>query len=300
MEHDWFVATALAVRDQRGRPLDGRDAPHLSRRPQARLLLLARIPDRAPAVRRAVQPRHHRRRARGAARSRRRPRSPAQARARRRARQRRPRPARRLLHGEHGDARHPRARLRHPLRPRHLPPGDQGRLAARAAGGLAVRRQSVGVRAAGGHVHRRLRRPRRDRRERGRHVALGVGAGRERERGGVRHADHRLARQARQHAAAVVGARDGPDPPRRLQPRRPRRRARRPRARRVDLARALSERRHRGRAGAAAAPGILLRLGVAAGPRCAATRRSTASSRRSPTTWRSSSTTRIRRSPSRS
>ena len=38
----------------------------------------------------------------------------------------------------------------------------------------------------------------------------------------------------------------------------------------------------------APAPGILLRLGVAAGPRCGGTRRSMASSRRLPTTSRSS------------
>ena len=40
----------------------------------------------------------------------------------------------------------------------------------------------------------------------------------------LRHADRRLARPARQHAAAVVGARGRPDPARRLQPRRPCRR----------------------------------------------------------------------------
>ena len=40
----------------------------------------------------------------------------------RRARQRRPRPARRLLPRLDGHARHPRLRLRHPLRVRHLPP----------------------------------------------------------------------------------------------------------------------------------------------------------------------------------
>ena len=46
-------------------------------------------------------------------------------------------------------------------------------------------------------------------------------------RGRLRHADRRLARAARQHAAAVVGARGRPDAPRRLQPRRLRGRGRR-------------------------------------------------------------------------
>ena len=56
----------------------------------------------------------------------------------------------------------PGPRLRHPLRPRHLPPGAAGRLAARIARGLALLRQSVGVRASGGRVHDRLRRHRRE------------------------------------------------------------------------------------------------------------------------------------------
>ena len=48
-------------------------------------------------------------------------------------RQRRARPARRLLHGLARDAEHPRHRLRHPLRVRHLRSGDSRRLAGRAA-----------------------------------------------------------------------------------------------------------------------------------------------------------------------
>ena len=48
--------------------------------------------------------------------ARRRLRRDRRARARRGARQWRPRPARRLLHGEHGDRRRPGLRLRHPLR----------------------------------------------------------------------------------------------------------------------------------------------------------------------------------------
>jgi hypothetical protein len=46
-----------------------------------------------------------------------------------RARQRRPRPARGLLHGLAGHAADPGDRLRHPLRVRHLRPGDRRRLA---------------------------------------------------------------------------------------------------------------------------------------------------------------------------
>ena len=65
-----------------------------------------------------------------------------------------------------------------------------------------------------------------------------------------------------------------------------------------DHPRALSGRRHAGRPGAAAAPGVLLLLGLAAGPpapaHAAVRRRSTTC----PTRWRSSSTTPIRRSPS--
>ena len=82
------------------------------------------------------------------------------ARARRRARQWRPRPARRLLHGEHGDARRARLRLRHPLRLRHVPPGDPRRQAGRAARDLArrtaIRGSSSGREAA---YDDRLRRP---------------------------------------------------------------------------------------------------------------------------------------------
>ncbi len=48
----------------------------------------------------------------------------------------------------------PAHRLRHPLRPRHLPAGAEGRLAARASRGLAVLRQPVGVRAPGGQLPR--------------------------------------------------------------------------------------------------------------------------------------------------
>ena len=96
--------------------------------------------------------------------------------------------------------------------------------------------------------------------------ALRLAAGRERQCDRLRHAARRLARPPRQYAAAVVGAGDGPAAPRGLQSRRPRRRAGRPRAAGGDLARALPERRNGCRPRAAAAAGVLLRLGVAAGP----------------------------------
>ena len=84
---------------------------------------------------------------------------------------------------------------------------------------------------------------------------------------GLRHADRRLARPPRQHAATVVGARRRSAEARRLQRRRLHRRPFGHRARRGDLQGALSERRDPGRPGAAAAAGIFLRLGLAARPR---------------------------------
>ena len=83
--------------------------------------------------------------------------------------------------------------------------------------------------------------------------------------GRLRYADRRLARPARQRAAAVVGARARSAQARCLQHRRLSRRQRRAGARRVDLQIPLSERRERGGTRTAAAPGIFLRLGVAAG-----------------------------------
>ena len=68
--------------------------------------------------------------------------------------------------------RHPRARLRHPLRSRPVPPGHPGRLAARISRGLADLRQSVGVRPARVPAHHRLRRLGRNAGRRGRHDML--------------------------------------------------------------------------------------------------------------------------------
>ena len=83
--------------------------------------------------------------------ARRRSRRAAPDRARRGARQWRPRPARRLLHGQHGDAVDRRARLRHSLRPRPVPAGHPGRLAAgsipRTGCRSAIRGSSSGPRS---------------------------------------------------------------------------------------------------------------------------------------------------------
>ena len=70
------------------------------------------------------------------------------------ARQRRPRAARRLLPRLAGDARDPGDRLRHPLRVRHLRPGDPRRLAGRDDRQVAAPRQPVGDPAARDRVPR--------------------------------------------------------------------------------------------------------------------------------------------------
>ena len=115
-------------------------------------------------------------------------------------------------------------------------------------------------------------------------------------RGGrLRHADRRLARPPREHAAAVVGARARSAQARRLQRRRLHRRARRRGARRSDLQGALSERRDAGGPGTAAAAGVFLRLRLAARSR-APPRQAIATSARSATRSPSSSTTPIPRS----
>ena len=227
----------------------------------------------------------------GAEAARRRLRRDRRARARRGARQRRPRSARRLLHGEHGDRRHPGLRLRHPLPPRPVPPGDPRRLAGRAARDLARARQPLGVRPARGGLRDRLRRPGRVPRAERRQRTLRLASRGEGEGHRLRHADRRLARRPGQHAAAVEGRPDRPDPARRLQRRRPRRRL--AESNRADaLTRVLypADTSRRG-PGAAAAAGILLLLGLAAGhpaPARAAVRHASTTS---PTRSRSSSTT---------
>ena len=112
---------------------DRRCLPRLRpvRAEQAGLLSLPRISDRSAPVRRDEQSRPRRDHARRLEEPRRRPRRCGGRRARRGARQRRARSARRLLHGEHGQHRHPGDRLRHPLRSRAVPPDLRGRMAAR-------------------------------------------------------------------------------------------------------------------------------------------------------------------------
>ncbi len=120
--------------------------------PEARLLPVAGIPHRPAAGGRAGQSRRRQAVLRGAGGSGRQPERAADLRAGCGAGEWRSRPARRLLHGEHGDARHPGLRLRHPLRPRAVPAGHPQRLAAGISGGVALLRQPVGVRAAGRHL----------------------------------------------------------------------------------------------------------------------------------------------------
>ena len=171
------------------------------------------------------------------------------------------------------------------------------RLAAGISRRMAGLRQSLGIPAAGGGLSRAFRRQRRTCRRQGprpRDLASGGnGAG-----GRLRHADRRLARPARQRAAAVVGALARSAEARRLQHRRLSRRQRRAGARRIDLQVPLSERRERGGPRTAAAPGIFLRLGLAAGSGQAPSRLRRAVARAGRRRPRCSSTTPIRASPS--
>ena len=222
---------------------------------------------------------------------------PAQMRAGCGARQWRPRAARGVLHGEHGDACHSRHRLRHPLRFRPVPPDHFAGLAAGISGRMAELRQPLGIPAGGGGLSHPFRRPCRSRRRprpRPRHLASGGN------RAGcrLRHADRRLARPARQRAAAVVGALAGSAAARRLQHRRLPRRGRRGGARGIDLQIPLSERREPCGPRAPAAAGIFLRLGLAAGPDQAPPRLPTGSCATSPPRSRCSSTTPIQALPS--
>ena len=295
--HDWYKAAALALRDRIvHRWLTGRQE-ELRRRRQAGLLPLTRIPDR-PAVHRcpeqygAVEGVRDR-----ARRPRRRSCGFAQMRAGCRARQWRSRPAGGVLHGEHGDARHPRDRLRHPLRFRPVPPDHRAGLAAGISRRVAQLRQPLGIPAAGSRLSRAFRRRRRTCRGQGPRPH-DLASGRNRAGGRLRHPDRRLAWPARQRAAAVVGAFARPAPARCLQHRRLYRRRRRGSARGIDLQIPLSERREPGRPRVAAAPGIFLRLRLAAGSGQAPSgvRRPAPQPRRKRP--RCSSTTPIRASPS--
>ncbi len=114
-------------------------------------------------------------------------------------------------------------------------------------------------------LRRRLRRLGRVPRAQRRLRALRLAPGRAGERHRLRHADRRLARGAGQHAAALEGRPDRPDPARRLQRRRSHRHPDREQPRRRADPGALPGRHLARRPGAAAAAGIFLLLRVAAG-----------------------------------
>ena len=194
---------------------------------------------------------------------------------------------------QHGQPGHRRLRLRHPLRARPVPPGPRRWLAGRAAGELAGVRQSLGVRAARGRLSRPLLRHGARGRWRRPGAQASVGGRPARAGGGLRHPRRRLGRQAHQHAAAVVGAKPGPDRPRFVQPRRLYARRHRAGAGAEHQPRPLPERRHRGRAGAAAEAGIFLHHRLACRTSCAGTSRRIRAWIPCPTRWRSSSTTPI-------
>ena len=247
------------------RVLDERHPRDLPGGRQARLLPEPRVPDRTPDAGRDLEPRPARTDARGAEAPRRRLRRDLRARGRRRPRQRRPRPARCLLHGEHGHRRRPRLRLRHPLPPRPLPPGDPRRQPGRASRDLARARQSLGVRPARGRLRHLLRRPGRVPRAERHHRALRLDPGREGQGHRLRHPDRRLARPPGEHPPPVEGGPDRPDPPRRLQRRRPHRQPRREQPRRRPDPRPLPRRHLARRAGAPPPAGVFLLVGLAPG-----------------------------------
>ena len=161
---DWYKAAALALRDRIvHRWLTAEKESYDAGRKRV-YYSQPGIPDRPPVHRCAEQYGAVAGVRGGARRSRRRPVRFAQMRAGCGARQWRPRPARGLLHGEHGDAGDPRHRLRHPLRFRPVPPDHRGRLAAGISRRMARLRQSLGIPAAGSGLPRAFRRRRRARR----------------------------------------------------------------------------------------------------------------------------------------
>ncbi len=141
-----------------GRP-HARDVPRARR--ADRRVPLRRVPARPAPGEQPAQPRHHRDGPPGHRRPGPEPRRPARAGGGARPRQRRPRPAGVVLPGFARDARGAGGRLRHPLRVRHLRPGDQGRLAGGDHRQVAALRQPVGDRPAGDCVRREVRRPHR-------------------------------------------------------------------------------------------------------------------------------------------
>ncbi len=262
---DWFLAVAFATRDlivDRWLRLDRR---RLRRRAQARLLSLARIPDRPAAVRRHDQSRRRRADGRSAARTRRQPDASCggSSRTRRSAtaasaasppaswtawrRFRSPRTATASAtttafsarsFATAGSRKRPRTGS-----PTAIPGSSSGWNTITPSASAAGSKWSQGDD------------------ERTRHIWHPARNGRG---GRLRHADRRLARPARQHAAPVVGARARPVQARRLQRRRLRRRpvGRRAGARRSPRCSIRATRRRPARNCASA--GIFLRLRLAA------------------------------------
>ena len=231
-----------------------------------RLLPVDGVPDRTHPRQRAGRPRPAGRSRRGPAAARAAPGGHRRPRARRGPRQRRPRSPGRLLSRFDGHARPAVVRLRHPLRVRHVRPGDPRRHPGRASRPLARGRHALGVSA---HRHqlpgalRRLGR-RLERRDRRRRDLAPRRPGR---RQGLRHGRSWTRHRPRQHAAAVEGGRAAASRPGRLQHRRLRARRRGQERVREHLLGPVSERQHPRRARAAPAPGVLLRLRLDAGPR---------------------------------
>ena len=302
-DRDWFVAAALALRDRiihRWLAVDR--ASHAKGRKRVYYMslefLIGRLFNDVVGNLRLQRTRQ-----RGARRSRRRSRPDAQRRTRRRARQWRPRAARRLFHGEHGDASAFPAygygiRYDHGLFRQVIRDGWQQEYPEEwlsFGNPWEFERPEV-------IYDIQLRRPGRD------------------ERLGPRPPASRLACRTRQSRRSPMIRRSWDGAARHVNPLRlwsaravdplrldafnqgdHRRRASRAGARRSDLQDPLPQRRHAGGAGAAAAPGIFFCLRLAAGPRAAAYC-STDRQHLLPaaTRARSSSTTRIRasRSPS--
>ena len=271
--HDWYLATVLAVRDrivdrwleseQRTERKHGKRVYYLSIEFLIGRLLFDTLINLGML---GTGPR-------GAGQPRRRSRPAAQARARRGARQRRPRPARRLLHGQHGGARR--------CRPTATASATTTACSSsRSATAGSTRCRTTGSPSAirGSSSGRRV--TIRSASAAASNISAATG------RHGARRCGIRPRRVLRRRAttrrspagAAATSTRCGcgrrapttPVPSRRVQPGRLRRRHGAARPGRSDFARALSERRHAGGPGAAAAAGVFLHLGVAAGHRPAA------------------------------
>jgi len=168
------------------------------------LLSVRRVPHRPPARDEPRAPRHRRRFPPGGRRPWPGPRRSHRAGRGAGARQRWPGAARGVLHGVALHAPGAQHRIRHPLRVRHLRPGDPRRLAGRGRGQLAAIRQPVGDRAARDPLRRPVRRAHRRLRRR-RHLSGPLASGAGREGHAVRHAGRRLRRAGGQPAAVVEG-----------------------------------------------------------------------------------------------